>query len=400
MTRHQLSSSRTTAMILVLGLLTIFPPLATDMYLSAIGHVASSLNSSRAAAELSLSLFFLGLCIGQLIMGPLIDAYGRKRPLMLGIAIFCLSSLALIQVENIWLFNALRLIQAIGACTGMVVSRAIVNDLYEGQEAAKVMTLLVMLLTVGPIISPTLGSLLLEAFGWRSIFICMLSVGVVAFILGYFILPETLAKDLRVQRPFVNGAQAAKRLLNQASFLKPTLIAGLIQGGMFSFITGSSGVFQTKFGLSALQYGFTFAGIALALFVFGRINTLLLNKFLPLAILKRALVGQLVIASLLLAASFIDSLVLLVIPLWFAIGFVALISANAMALAMSAAKSSSGIGSALLGAIQFSIAFIVSTSVAVAGSGSATPMALGFVIPCIIALGLAKTVRPSPPVAA
>lgn len=381
-----LSNAKTNIIIVVLGLLTIFPPLATDMYLSAITDLAISFNTSHSAAAMSLSLFFFGLCIGQLIIGPLIDSYGRKLPLLIGVLIFCISSLGLIYVDTIWQFNSLRILQAIGACSGMVVSRAIVNDLFEGVSAAKVMTILVMILTIGPVISPTIGSLLLESFGWKSIFVCMTVIGVISLLLTWQVIPETLSTDDRVKAPFKSAAKIATTLIRNKAFIMPTLIAGLIQGGMFSFITGSSGVFQGVYGLSSIQFGLTFAAVALALIVFGQINTYLLNKYTPLFLLKLGLYAQLVISVALLLASLTSSLLLLIVTLWFAIGLVSLISANAMALAMGASRAQSGVGSALLGAIQFCIAFLVSFLVALAESSSSVPMALGFLIPICITL--------------
>ena len=369
------------AITAVLGLLSLFPPLATDMYLAAMGDLAASMNTSHAAAELSLSIFFLGLCAGQIVMGPLIDGYGRKTPLLFGAALFTATSVALPLIGDITLFNLVRFLQAIGASAGMVVGRAVVRDLYEGQRAAKVMTVLVMLLTIGPIVSPTLGSLLLEAFGWRSIFYTMALVSVVALVASLLILPETLPLDKRARRPFRTGISTARRLLLRRSFLAPALTAGLVQAGMFAFITGSSGVFQGVFGLGSLQYGLVFAVIAAALVVFGQVNTLLLNRFTPAQILSFGLPAHVAAALVLTLLSDVSSIGLFVAPLWLTIGLVGLLSANAMSIAMGTAHEGAGIGSALLGAIQFGIAFSVSSCVALGGTDTPLPMALGLLLP-------------------
>ncbi len=193
MTHATFTPRKAAGITAVLGLLSLFPPLATDMYLAGLGDIAEALHTGERATDLSLSIFFLGLCLGQFIVGPQIDSWGRKRPLLAATALFIVTSLALILVQDIIAFNALRFLRALGACGGMVVGRAVVNDLYEGRQAEKVMTILVMLLTIGPIVSPTLGSLLLEAFGWRSIFIVMMVVGMIAFILSVIVMSETLA---------------------------------------------------------------------------------------------------------------------------------------------------------------------------------------------------------------
>jgi len=370
----------------ILGLLSLFPPLATDMYLAGLGDLASSMNASHTAAEFSLSIFFLGLCFGQLLIGPLSDAYGRKRPLLLGTALFIATSIALPLMNDIALFNALRFVQAIGASAGMVVGRAIVKDLYEGRRAAQVMTVLVMLLTIGPIVSPTLGSLLLEAFGWKSIFATMAAISTVAFILSLMILPETLPAANRKTRPLVNGARAAVMLLSQRKFVTMALVAGCVQGGMFAFITGSSGVFRGIFGLSALNFGIMFAVIAVALIIFGKINGALLNKNSPERILTVGLPCFVASTLILALMSGTQSLWILAIPLWISIGMVGLLSANAMAITMELAAEGAGMGSALLGAIQFAIAFTVSSCVALGtGATTALPLALGLLIPASIA---------------
>ena len=386
------------AITAVLGMLSLFPPLATDMYLAAMGDLAASMKASHSAAELSLSIFFLGLCIGQLVMGPLSDGYGRKVPLLLGTAVFTATSIALPLIGDITLFNMVRFVQAIGASAGMVVGRAVVRDLYDGQRAAKVMTVLVMLLTIGPIVSPTLGSLLLEVFGWRAIFYTMALVSVVALVASQLILPETLAVSKRASHPFRMGASTAGTLLSRRAFLVPALTAGLVQAGMFAFITGSSGVFQGVFGLSSLQYGLVFALVAAALVVFGRVNTRLLDHFTLGQIIRFVLPAHVAATLVLTLLSDVSSIWLFIAPLWLAIGLVGLLSANAMSIAMGAAREGAGIGSALLGAIQFGIAFSVSSCVALGGSDTPLPMALGLLLPSVLATVLWMAARRREPV--
>ncbi len=393
MSKITLTPGRAACITGVLGLLSIFPPLATDMYLAGLGALAETMQASASAAELSLSIFFLGLCVGQLIMGPLIDGWGRRTPLIGATLLYIATSFALVLVDDITVFNSLRFLQAVGACGGMVVGRAVVNDLYEGRQAAKAMTVLVMMLTIGPIVSPTIGSLLLDAFGWRSIFVTMMLVGVLALVLSLLIVPETLPVEKRIASPFHSGRKAAAKLIKQREFLIPTLIAGLVQAGMFAFITGSSGVFQGVFGLSAFAYGLMFAGIATALILMGQINTRLLNYVSPERILKTGLPFYVAVSLVLALVSGTTSLWILVPPLWLAIGMVGLLSSNAMHIAMQSARETAGIGSAALGAIQFGIAFTVSSCVALGGSNTPLPMALGLLIPASIALVLSLTTR-------
>lgn len=387
MTGISFSTKRATAIVATLGLLSLFPPLATDMYLAALGDLAISMRASHTAAEFSLSIFFLGLCAGQLLVGMLADAYGRKGPLLVGTALFIATSVALPLIGDIGWFNTIRFVQAVGASAGMVVGRAMVKDLYEGRRAAQVMTVLVMLLTLGPIVSPTLGSLLLEAFDWRAIFVTMALISLGAFVLSLTILPETLPRAGRKAKPFVSGFGSAKILLSQRRFVAMALVGGCVQGGMFAFITGSSSIFQGVFGLSAINFGVMFAVIAAALIVFGQINSILLRYFDPAQILYVGLPLFVITALLLTLLSGTQSLWVFAIPLWVSIGMVGLLSANAMSITMELSDAGAGMGSALLGSCQFAIAFTVSSCVVMGGTGTPLPMALGILIPaCSAAL--------------
>lgn len=306
--------------------------------------------------------------------------------MLIGIAVFVVTSVVLMVTSNIYVFNTLRVFQAMGACAGMVVGRAIISDLYQGREAAKAMTVLVMMLTIGPIVSPTLGSVLLAAFGWRSIFLVMVLFGILAFALAYKVVPETLPMAERAQKPLRSGAGAMARLIVERDFLPAALVAACIQAGMFAFITGSSAVFQTVFGFSTFQFGAVFAAIATALLVFAQINKALLNRYRAEAILRIGLWVHVAIAVVLIPVSGSGSVWLFVPVLWLSIGMVGLLSANAMALAMAAGRQGAGVTSAMLGAIQFISAFAVSACVALAAEGSALPLALGIFIPAAIAL--------------
>ncbi|MAC80354.1 MAG: Bcr/CflA family drug resistance efflux transporter [Rhodobacteraceae bacterium] len=381
------------AITAVLALLSVFPPVATDMYLSSMDDLGQALNASSSATELSLSLFFLGLCVGQLIMGPLIDGYGRKGPLLAGVALFTATSLALLFIRDVTLFNTLRFFQAVGACAGMVVGRAVVNDLYKGREAAKVLTLLVMLMTLGPILSPFLGSLMAQAFGWLSIFVTMVAVGAVALGLTRVVLPETLPPERRAVRPFATALRRAGTLVTRRAYILPALVAALVQAAMFAFITGSSGLFQTGFGLSGTAYGLLFALVAAALMLAGKLNGRLLDRFAPAQIVNLGLPLFALSGLALVAVSGTSILWVFVVPLWCAIGLVGLLTANVMAITMEACTEGAGIGSAVLGGLQFAVAFLTSAGVALGGSDSGLSLSLGIFLPALGALALWSLLR-------
>lgn len=388
MTGSPPSGLRAFLLICVLALLSIFPPLATDMYLAAMGDIAGALDASHAAAELSLSVFFLGLCVGQLIFGPLIDAYGRKLPLVGGTVLFTMTSVGLLLTDNVVIFNGLRFLQALGACAGMVVGRAVVMDLYDGRKAARVLTILVMLMTLGPILSPTLGSILLVSFGWQSIFVALVVVGAAALVLVMLVVPETLPADGRKERALTGALRHYGVLACRIRFLLPTMVTALVQAPMFAFITASSGVFQGSFGLSSLAYGLLFGLIASSLVIFGQINSWLLHRYEPAQILSAGLPVLVLSSAVLLIVSGTDTIWFLVAPLWVSLGLVGLLSANVMTIAMEGSPEAAGIGSAGIGAVQFAFAFATSTVVALAGTGSAAPMAAAIFLCALAGSGL------------
>ncbi|MER5172925.1 multidrug effflux MFS transporter [Thioclava kandeliae] len=370
--------------VTVLALLTIFPPLATDMYLSAMHELEGVLNASAAGVEMSLSLFFLGLCAGQLMMGPLIEGYGRKVPLICGAALFTVSSLALLFTRDITVFNSLRFVQAVGACAGMVVGRAMVSDLFTGRQMAKTLTVLVMLMTVGPIAAPFLGSVLYTYLGWQAIFVAMIVIGCVAAILAQITLPETLPAAKRQPKAFRGAFRSYGTLIARPAFVVATLSAALIQGAMFAFITGSAGVFKTGFGLGNMQYGLIFGLVAAALMLSSQLNTKLLDRVSPEALIGRGLPVIVMLALGLVMLSGTTNLWVYVVPLWLVMGMVGLLTANMMAVAMGAARAMAGVGSALVGAIQFAIAFLCSSSVALIPVSDGLAMAVGIAAPATL----------------
>lgn len=272
----------------------------------------------------------------------------------------------------------------------MVVGRAVVNDLHSGREAARMMTILVMLMTLGPILSPFLGSLLLSSLGWESIFFTMVGIGIVAFVLAAVALPETLPPEKRSATTPSHIARAFASAGSQRAFLLPAIVAGLVQGGIFAFITGSSGIFQGIYGLGNVAYGLLFAFIAAALICFGRVNTRLLNRFEPRQIADAGLPVFALSALALTISASLGNLWLLVLPLWITVGLVGLITPNVVSIAMESGQAGSGIRSALLGGLQFAIAFTVSASVALGGTDSALSMCLPILIASLLALALWK----------
>lgn len=269
----------TLRLTLVLGSLTAFAPFATDMYLSSFPTLAEHYSTDIESVQLSLSMFFLGLSAGQLVYGPLIDYFGRKPPLLAGTAIFILSSLLITIAPGIDSFICLRLIQAVGGCAGMIVSRAVVNDLFDAREGAKMLSTLMLVTGLGPVIAPIAGSYLLAAAGWQSIFAFLAVFGIGCFLATAFGLKETLEPNQRAAIQTSSILKAYLHLILRREFMAPLLAGSFGFCALFAFITASPSVFMDLQGVSQATYGWLFAINAMAMIIASQLNNMLLKRF-------------------------------------------------------------------------------------------------------------------------
>jgi len=380
MTVVRASVSSAGLVVLVLGMLSALPPLATDVYLPAFHLLAQSFGVGEGRIQATLSVFFLGLSAGQAIYGPLIDRYGRRGPLLAGTGLYVLATLLCLLTDDIAQFIALRLVQAVGGCAGMVIGRAIVADLFNERESARALSLLMVIMTLAPVIAPLLGALILAASGWKAIFVAMLAFGVVCAALTWLLLPETLPPEKRSRGSFAAAFGAYGRLLVRPAFLAPTLVGGLAQGCMFAFITGSPVVFVRLYGVDEQTYGGLFGLIAAGLIVAAQANRIGLNRWSTQTLLSTALLFNIAFGLVLLACSRGVGLALFMLPLWFAIASLGFIGANSTAIAMRESGPDTGSGSALIGVLQFGCAFLVSSLVALSENGTAYPMAVAIAV--------------------
>lgn len=366
--------SSTGRIIAILGMLAAFAPLATDMYLPGFPQMAAHFAVPEGGIEITLSIFFLGLAIGQAIYGPVIDRFGRRGPLLIGIGLYITSTVLCLLIADINVFIVLRFLQAVGGCTGMIIGRAIVTDLFDERDSARAFSSLLLVMTLAPILAPILGGFILTHAGWKAIFLFMLAFGLVCAVLVWVFVPETLAGEDRRKESPVAIARIWLALITDRAFIVPALVGGLAQACMFAFITGSPAVFINLHSVSAQTYGFLFALIACALIVASQVNRSMLKWKSPEFLLGCALILNVVagVAAMLTVAT--NSLPLLLITLWFAIGALGFIGADSAAVAMVASGPHAGSGSALIGVLQFGCAFTVSSLVAVSQNGTAYPM--------------------------
>ncbi|WP_215762443.1 multidrug effflux MFS transporter [Acetobacter sp. P1H12_c] len=394
--------SSTGRIIAILGILAAFAPLATDMYLPGFPQMAAYFAVPESGIEITLSIFFLGLAAGQAIYGPVIDRFGRRGPLLIGIGLYIASAMLCLLVADIKVFIALRFLQAVGGCAGMIIGRAIVTDLFDERDSARAFSSLLLVMTLAPILAPILGGFILTHAGWKAIFLFMLVFGLVCAALVWCFVPETLAQEDRRKESPIIIARTWLALITDPAFIVPALVGGLAQACMFAFITGSPTVFINIHGASAQTYGFLFALIACALIVASQINRIMLKWKSPEFLLGAALILNVVAGVMAVLTVATDSLPLLLITLWFAIGALGFIGADAAAIAMAASGRHAGSGSALIGVLQFGCAFTVSSLVAASQNGTAYPMTANIAACGVLATGIwfmtAKKVAQAVPV--
>jgi len=364
-------------MVLILGALSAFGPLAIDFYLPAFPAMAQAFATDEKHVQATLAAYFLGLSIGQLAYGPVADRFGRRKPLMFGVTLFTLASLACAYAPNLDTLVLARFVQALGGCAGMVLSRAIVSDKCDPVASAKVFSQLMLVMGLAPILAPMLGGVLVNLAGWQSIFLALslFSAGcLLAVSLG---LPESLPGHIPRQ-PLSGALRQYLRLLADRVFIGHALTGGIAIAGMFAYIAGSPFVFIKLYGVPAEHYGWLFGTNAAGFILVAQVNARLLAKRGPAFLLARAVWLYLAAGLTLLGVAALRPTQLwpLLIPLFVCIASLGCIIPNASACAMSGQGARAGSASALMGCLQFSVAAGAAALVGLLHDGSAVPMAL------------------------
>ncbi|MBV4493138.1 multidrug effflux MFS transporter [Pseudomonas oryzicola] len=364
-------------MVLILGALSAFGPLAIDFYLPAFPAMAQAFATDEKHVQTTLAVYFLGLSIGQLAYGPVADRFGRRKPLMFGVTLFTLASLACAYAPNLETLVLARFVQALGGCAGMVLSRAIVSDKCDPVASAKVFSQLMLVMGLAPILAPMLGGVLVNLAGWQLIFLALslFSAGcLLAVSLG---LPESLPAHMPRQ-PLSGALRQYLRLLADRVFLGHALTGGVAIAGMFAYIAGSPFVFIKLYGVPAGHYGWLFGTNAAGFILMAQVNARLLAKRGPAFLLVRAVWLYLVAGLVLLGVAALRPAQLwpLLVPLFVCIASLGCIIPNASACAMSGQGARAGSASALIGCLQFSVAAGAAALVGLLHDGSAIPMAL------------------------
>ena len=374
--------------ILVLGMITAIGPFSIDMYLPAFADIAADLHTTVGHVSLSLSSFFIGISLGQFIYGPMLDRFGRKKPLFAGLFIYLAASAMCALAQSADMLIALRFLQALGGCAGMVASRAMVRDIFSVEDNAKVFSMLMLVVGISPIIAPTLGSLVTVELGWHYIFVILAIMALIIVLAIHFGLPESREADpdysLKPAAIFRNFGLVIK----EPQFYTYAFTGAAAAAGLYAYIAGSPAVFLQIFKVSEHQYGLIFALVAGGLIIATQLNRLLLRTYkseqiIPVALCMQSVAGiSLFVGSLTGWIGLAGTIILLLVFLSCQ-GFT---FPNSSALSMAPFAKNAGSASALMGAVQMSLGAVSSGLVSVFSNGTALPMTAVMACCAIISL--------------
>jgi DHA1 family bicyclomycin/chloramphenicol resistance-like MFS transporter len=384
--------------LVVLAAMTAFPPMAIDQYLPAWPTMATSLHASPFWIQWTLSAFFIAFASGQLLLGPLSDRFGRRPVLFLGIAIFIVASIGCACSTSIEALVAWRALQGFGAAGAPVVARAMVRDLHDGKSAARMLSLMALVMGAAPLLAPILGGRVTLAWGWAANFWVLAGFGVVCALAGLFALPETLPPQRRRSASPRAIVASYRALLGNARFRGYTASAGISFAGYFAYISGSPFVFIELFHVPADVYGYLFGGNVLGMMALSTLNSRMVGNAGIDVMLQRGLVLAACAGVALLAVgiSGAGGLVALYAALFVFIGAQGWISANAMAGALSVRPDLAGAAAGLAGTTQFLVGAVAGNVVTATADGTQRPMALVIAAASLLALVVARVVLGAP----
>lgn len=381
---------------LVLGALIALGPLTIDTYLPALPEVGSELGASGTTVQLTLTGTLVGLALGQVLIGPLSDAYGRRLPLLLGTGLHVLASALVAVAPSIEVLTVLRVLQGVGASAGAVVGLAIVRDLFTGRAAATMLSRLMLVMGAAPVLAPTLGAGLLTWVSWRGVFLFLAGYGLVMLAVVTAGLPETLPPARRRSARVGATVRTYGMLLRDRTFVGLVLVAGLAMGALFSYVSGAAYVFQDQFGMDQQTFGVAFGAGAIWLVVGTQLNPVLLRYLEPRRVMSGAVaVGVLAgLALAVLTATGTGGLPAVLAGVWTLLLSAGFVMPNAPALALARHGETAGTAAALLGCLQFGLGAVTSPLVGLLGNDATAMGTAMFAAIGLSGLSLVLVVRP------
>jgi len=386
-------------LILILGSLSTISPFSIDMYLPGFPAISKDLGVSISQVQLSLTAYLIGIAIGQLVYGPLLDRYGRKKPLYAGLIIYIISSVVCAFSTSLESLIAMRFLQALGGCVGMVAAQAFVRDIFPMRKTAQAFSSIMLVIAVSPMIAPTVGGYMTVAFGWSSVFIMLAAVTLLILAATYFLLPEGKKADPEISMKPKAILGNFILVMRQPQFSIYTLAGGIATSATFGYIAASANVFLNLYKASEREYGWIFAFVASGLIGSAQFNHFLLKKFTSQQLVKYALAYQTFAGTFMVMGTLFDwyNMTGLTIMIFLFVLGQGLTGPNSAALALAPFSKHAGSAASLLGSFRMMVGGIITVVVSAWYDGTALPMVFVMwmsVVIAIIMLGLAKvTIR-------
>jgi DHA1 family bicyclomycin/chloramphenicol resistance-like MFS transporter len=366
-------------LILILGALNVLTPFSIDMYLPAFPRIAKDLNTTISNVALTLSTYFFGFALGQIFYGPLLDRFGRKPPLFIGLFFYIIASVGCISFHSIEAMLFIRFAQAFSGCVASVAAMAMVRDFFPVDESSRIISLMILILGVSPMLAPSIGSFLVTAWGWHFVFVLLSLIALVMLLVVFWFLPEGHQADPSLSLKPKSILSGFKIILAEPKFYVFTLAGSLSFAGLFVYVTSSPAIFMNGFHLSAKTYSFIFAFLSVSFIGGSQLNHVLARKYQNEKIFKTTLIFQVLVSILFLLGelSSWDGLAAVLVFLFIFLFCTGLGFPNAAAVALSPFSKNAGAASALLGFIQIGIGGLISAGIgliAIKGSLAAAMM--------------------------
>ncbi|MDG2433408.1 multidrug effflux MFS transporter [Flavobacterium sp.] len=365
-------------LILILGSLTALGPFSIDMYLPGFAQIATDLNTTVANVAMTLSSYFIGISAGQLLYGPLLDRYGRKKPLFIGMLVYIAASLGCVFVKDIDTFIGLRFIQAVGSCAATVASVSMVRDLFPVKDIPKVFSLLMLVVGLSPMLAPTVGGYVTDWYGWHMVFLILMCIGIVILIAAQFGLPDTYKPDPSISlkpKPIIsNFVKVAK----EPQFYTYAFTGAIAFSGLFTYVAASPIIFMDIYKVDPKMYGWIFAFMSMSFILASQLNSVLLKWYSSEQLIFGALLTQtvIVILFLVLAVNNVLELYTTIAMLFIFLACLGISNPNTAGLTLAPFSKNAGSASALMGAIQLGLGALASFAVGLFVKDSLLPMVI------------------------
>jgi len=374
--------------ILILGALSTISPMSIDMYLPAFHEIAAGFHTSEARISWSLSTYFIGLALGQLVYGPLLDRYGRKLPLYAGLLIFFVASFLCMYAPTMEWLLAFRFVQALGGCAAQVAAMAMVRDFFPARDAAKIISLLILILGVSPLLAPSIGRFIAVEWGWKCVFVALALLAVIVQAAVFFLLPEKHQPDPTISLKPLPIFKNFLHILREPEFYTYSLAGAFSFAGVLVYVAGSPIIFMGSFHVTGGQYSAIFAGLAVGFIGSNQVNILLLRHYTSAQIFKAAIMIECFAVVVFLVGTYFGwfGLAATLVFLFCLLSCLGLTYPNAAAMALAPFDKNIGSASALLGFVQIGVAALTSTCVGLLNARTIMPVIVIFTATAWVAL--------------